>query len=131
MTHAQLIKDRKYTRSVVFPRVGLRNERSAEYVFYPHGDLLPLAPLSGRGERAAQKLLVAAESLIPADEGPLFGAWSIADTDLAMMLQRLVKSGHDVPNRVRTYADAQWQRPAVREFVAQKRPPHRPSQSDG
>jgi glutathione S-transferase len=111
--------------------LSLRTERSAEYVFYPHGELPPLAPLSGRGERAAQKLIAAAERLVPADGGPLFGAWCIADTDLAMMLQRLVKSGHDVPNRVQSYADAQWQRPAVSEFAAQKRPPHRPSQSDG
>jgi hypothetical protein len=43
-----------------------------------------------------------------------------------MMLQRLIKTGHDVPARIRAYADAQWLRPAVKEFCAQKRPPFRP-----
>jgi glutathione S-transferase len=41
-----------------------------------------------------------------------------------MMLQRLVKTGHVVPETIRAYADAQWQRPAVQEFVHQKRPPY-------
>ena len=40
-----------------------------------------------------------------------------------MMLQRLVKTGHDVPAKVRAYADAQWERPAVKEFCAHERPP--------
>ncbi len=104
-----------WVRSDLLP---LRNERSAEYVFYPHTELPPLAPLSPRGERAAQKLLSAAERLVPADGGPLFGAWCIADTDLAMMLQRLVKSSHDVPNRVQSYADARRSATAERRATS-------------
>src|SRR5579859_1491003 len=53
-----------WVRSDLLP---LREERSAEYVFYSHNDLPPLRPLSPRGERAAQKLLAAAERLVPAD----------------------------------------------------------------
>jgi glutathione S-transferase len=107
----------------------IREERSAEWVFYPHSELSPFAPLSAAGRRSAEKLFAAADQLVPANEGPLFGAWCIADTDLAMMLQRLVKCGDDVPRRLRAYAEAQWQRPAVREFCGQKRPPFRPAQT--
>jgi glutathione S-transferase len=112
-----------WVRSDLMP---IREERSSEYVFYPHDALPPLAPLSPAGQRAVAKLLAAVEQLVPPGSGPLFGAWCIADTDLAMMLQRLVKTGLDVPARIRAYADAQWQRPAVREFCEQARPPFRP-----
>ncbi|MFI5299750.1 MAG: glutathione transferase [Polyangiales bacterium] len=109
-----------WVRSDLMP---IREERSAEYVFYPHADLASLAPLSPAGERAVAKLFTLADQLVPDGSGPLFGAWCIADTDLAMMLQRLVKTGHEVPAKLRSYADSQWERPAVREFVQHARPP--------
>jgi len=109
--------------------MAIREERSAEYVFYTHDRLRAFAPLSAAALRATAKLLGAADRLVPPDAGPLFGAWCIADTDLAMMLQRLVKCGDDVPQRLRAYAEAQWQRPAVKEFCAQKRPPFRAAQT--
>jgi glutathione S-transferase len=112
-----------WVRSDLMP---IREERSSEYVFYPHDALAPPSPLSPDGLRAVGKLLAAAEQLVPPGSGPLFGSWCIADTDLAMMLQRLVKTGFDVPARIRAYADAQWERPAVREFCAHARPPYRP-----
>jgi glutathione S-transferase len=113
-----------WLRSDLLP---LREERSAEYVFYPHGRLQPLAPLSSRAERAAAKLLAVAEQVVPLDGGSLFGPWCVADTDLAMMLQRLLKTGHEMPERLRAYATAQWERPAVREFADQDRPPYQPA----
>ncbi len=69
------------------------------------------------------KLLTAAEMLVPASGDALFGRWCVADTDLAMMLQRLVKCGDDVPTRLRDYAERQWERPAVKEFRAMPRSP--------
>jgi glutathione S-transferase len=113
-----------WLRSDLMP---IREERSAQYVFYPHDRLEPFAPLSAAGQRAAAKLLGAADRLVPKDAGALFGAWCIADTDLAMMLQRLVKTGHDVSARIRAYAAAQWQRPAIVEFCAHERPPFQAS----
>lgn len=110
-----------WLRSDLLP---IREERSAEYVFYPHDGLPLLAPLSPRAERAADKLLAVAEQVVPPEGGPLFGEWCVADTDLAMMLQRLVKTGHPMPERIRAYAVAEWQRPAVQEFIDQDRPPH-------
>jgi glutathione S-transferase len=116
-----------WVRSDLMP---IREERSAEYVFYPHDRLEPYAPLSPAGLRAAAKLLATADRLVPAGGGPLFGAWSIADTDLAMMLQRLVKTGHDVPAKIRAFADAQWARPAVREYCDHPRPAYEPAVTD-
>jgi glutathione S-transferase len=112
-----------WLRSDLMP---IREERSAQYVFYPHDVLEPAAPLSPSGIRAAEKLLGAAERLVPVDSGPMFGAWCVADTDLAMMIQRLIKTDFDVPSRIRAYANAQWERPAVKEFTGQPRPPFRP-----
>ena len=63
----------------------------------------------------------------PADGGALFGAWCIADTDLAMMLQRLVKTDEPLPQRLRVFAEREWQRPSVQAFLDAERPPrHRP-----
>jgi glutathione S-transferase len=101
----------------------LRDERSSEYVFFDHAGLPPLAPLSEAGRRAADKVVRIASALVPEGGGPLFGAWCAADTDLAMMLWRLSRTGHPLPSRLRAFADAEWERPAVREFVTRPRPP--------
>jgi glutathione S-transferase len=106
--------------------MAIREERSSEWVFYPHSQVPAYKPLSAEGERAVGKLLKAAESLVPGDGGSLFGAWCVADTDLAMMLQRLIKTGYPMPPRLRSYADAQWLRPAVKEFCEKPRPAFRP-----
>jgi glutathione S-transferase len=106
--------------------MAIREERSSEWVFYPHDQVPAFKALTDEGQRAVGKLMAAVETLVPSDSGSLFGAWCVADTDLAMMLQRLAKTGCPMPARIKAYADAQWLRPAVREFCAQKRPPFRP-----
>ncbi|HEY8040868.1 MAG TPA: glutathione transferase [Polyangiaceae bacterium] len=131
--HARLfptnVRDRARARQVMAwlrsDLVPIREERSAEYVFYDHARLPPLAPLSPAGLQAIDKLLGAADRLVPESGGALFGSWCIADTDLAMMLQRLVKTGFDVPRRIRAYADAQFERAAVKEYAAHTRPEFR------
>jgi glutathione S-transferase len=115
-----------WVRSDLMP---IREERSAEYVFYPHDRLPPAKPLSRTAQRAARKLVTFAERLVPPDAGPLFGAWCIADTDLAMMLQRLLCTNEAVPGRLRAYAEREWQRPAVQGFVTHERPAHRSAQT--
>ena len=119
-TRARARQIMAWLRSDLMP---IREERSAEYVFYSLDRLPPAAPLSAGGQRAAEKLLGAADRLVPAEGGPLFTTWCIADTELAMMLQRLVKTGHAVPAKIRAYVDAQWERPAVKEYCARTRPP--------
>jgi glutathione S-transferase len=101
----------------------LREERSSEHVFYPAGAVPPPATLTPAGQRAADKVIGFASALVPEGGGPLFGAWCIADTDLAMMLWRLSRTGHPLPAKVKAFADREWERPSVREFVAAPRPP--------
>ena len=98
--------------------VALRDERSTVTMFYRFR-LNPLAPTA---DRDAQKLIRVAEQMIPSRPGPLFGTWYLVDSELAFMLHRLILNGHELPARVRAYADAEWQRPAVRAFVDHPRP---------
>lgn len=97
----------------------IRQERSTEVVFYGSTKM----PLSRAAVDSAEKLFSAADSLLPADAENLFGQWSIADVDLALMLNRLVLNGDPVPERLAGYATRQWQRPTVQLWVNQSRPP--------
>ncbi|MDN0083563.1 glutathione transferase [Crenobacter sp. SG2305] len=92
----------------------IREERSTEVVFFGPTD----APLSATARSAADKLLAAAEHLLPVGAANLFGDWSIADTELALMLNRLLLNGDAVPERLATYARQQWQRPSVQSWLA-------------
>ena len=96
----------------------LRDDRATVTMFYR----FRLPPLTAAGERDARKLLRVAEQMIPTGGGPLFGRWCLADSELAFMLHRLILTGEDVPERVRAYAQAQWQRPSVRAFAEHGRP---------
>lgn len=97
--------------------VPVRVERDTETVFFKK----PCAPLSETAQAAAAKLVHVAERLV---QGPqhLFGDWSIADTDLAIMLSRLVRNGDAVPAKLRDYVDFQWQRPSVQAWLARHQP---------
>jgi glutathione S-transferase len=95
----------------------IREERSTTTMFYERAT----SPLSAAGIIAAERLLQVCDLLIPAGSGSLFGAWSQADGDLAFMLHRLLLNGHDVPAKVRAYAEREWQRPSVQEFVTHER----------
>ena len=96
----------------------IRQERSTLVVFY--GQKRP--PLSLAGEAAARKLISAAQALLAGDSEYLFGAWSIADVDLAVMLNRLILNGEKVPSELVAYAQRQWQRPSVQAWVNLQRP---------
>jgi len=100
----------------------LREERPTSTMFYEHAK----TPLSEAGRKAADKLLRVAGQLVPEGATSLFGAWSIADADLAFMLHRLILNGEDVPAKVRAFAEAQWARPSVQAFVTRSRPPYVP-----
>jgi glutathione S-transferase len=96
----------------------LRDDRSTVTMFYR----FRLKALSGHGQRDAERLLRVADQLVPAGGGPLFGEWSLVDAELAFMLHRLLLNGDPVPERIATYARAQWKRASVREFVEHARP---------
>jgi glutathione S-transferase len=103
----------------------LRSERPTQSIFFPKAFPGPLPSLSSDGEVAAQKLLRGARNLLSKAFGPeqLFATWSVADADLALMLMRLIANGHEIPAPLVTYANAQWHRPSVAEFVLRRRPP--------
>lgn len=97
----------------------VRIERSTEVVFYgTHGPAL-----SPTAQAAAEKLLAAADALLPQGSDHICGEWCIADVDLALMLNRLVLHGDPVPQRLASYARRQWERPSVQSWVARERPP--------
>jgi len=104
-----------WLRSDLMP---IRQERATEVVFLKRSP----PPLSSAAQAAAAKLFTAANALLPAHGQSLFGTWSIADTDLALMLNRLVLAGDDVPDRLADYARTQWQRPSVQEWIGKPRP---------
>lgn len=96
--------------------VQLRVERDTETVFFGKA----CQPLSEAGQAAADKLLHAAGRLV---QGPhLFGEWSIADVDLAVMLNRLILNGDEVPQKLKDYAAGQWQRPSIQQWLARHQP---------
>lgn len=96
----------------------IRQERSTLVVFYAQ----KMPPLSAAGEAAAHKLIQASQALLAGNPAYLFGAWSIADVDLAVMLNRLILNGDNVPTELVAYAQRQWQRPSVQAWVNLQRP---------
>ncbi|NPT61928.1 glutathione transferase [Paraburkholderia elongata] len=105
-----------WLRSDLMP---IRQERSTEVVFYGSQG----AALTPAAEAAVQKLFYVAEALLPGDTANLFGTWSVADTDLTLMLNRLILNGDPVPTRLIAYATRQWERPSVQRWVNLNRPP--------
>jgi len=105
-----------WLRSDLMP---IRLERPTSTIFYRPVS----APLSPEAQTASDKLLAAALELLSHGGENLFGAWSIADVDLAVMLHRLILNGDEVPLRLVRYAKAQWERPSVQLWVQRERPP--------
>jgi glutathione S-transferase len=104
-----------WMRSDLMP---IRDERTTFVVFY--GARRPA--LSAQAIEAANKLFAAALRLLDGRTDSLFAQWSIADVDLAMMLQRLVAHGDSVPEPLVDYANLQWRRPSVQQWINQQRP---------
>ncbi len=92
----------------------IRQERCTLVVF--QGQRMP--ELSPQGLAAQDKLFAAAQSLLADGREHLFGTWSIVDTDLALMLNRLILNGDAVPAALVAYARRQWQRPSVQAWPA-------------
>ncbi|NHZ88389.1 glutathione transferase [Massilia sp. CCM 8733] len=92
--------------------MALRAERSTEVVFYAP----VVTPLTQAAQAAAERLIAIADQLVKGEH--LFGQWSIADTELALMLNRLILNGDPVPQRLTAWCAAQWQRDSVRQWIA-------------
>lgn len=100
-----------WLRSDLMP---IREERSTDVIF--GGVKKP--PLTPAGLASAAKLFAIAGQLLAQGQSNLFGEWCIADTDLALMLNRLVLNGDDVPEALADFATFQWQRASVQRFIA-------------
>jgi glutathione S-transferase len=105
-----------WIRSDLLP---IRQERSTLVVFYGEKS----GPLSPTASMATGKLFQAAQALLNDGTEYLFNEWSIADVDLALMLNRLILNGDSVPPVLVEYAQRQWQRPSVKAWVTLQRPP--------
>jgi glutathione S-transferase len=103
----------------------IRQERPTSSLFFDRAK----TPLDGKAKATADKLFAVAGRLLDANgdagrgpEARLFSTWSVADADLTVMVMRLVANGDEVPERLRAYAEHQWARPSVNEFVSHERP---------
>lgn len=92
----------------------IREERSTAVVF----DGAKMPDLSEAGRQSAEKLFATATMLLAHGGQNLFGEWSIADADRALMLNRLVLNGDKVPEALADYASFQWQRASIQRYVA-------------
>jgi len=110
---AQARQIQAWVRSDLVP---VRAERDTETVFFGKA----CSPLSDNAQAAAAKLVHVAERFVA---GPnLFEHWTVADLDLTIMLNRLIMNGDAVPQKLKDYAAAQWQRPAVQQWLAFHQP---------
>jgi glutathione S-transferase len=130
--------DESFEGTQLYP-VGLRDRARARQVqAWVRSDLVPIREerptfvvfcgakrpaLSTQAIEATHKLFAAALQLLEGRTENLFGDWSIADVDLAMMLQRLVAHGDAVRPRLIDYANHQWHRPSVQRWINHSRVP--------
>ncbi|HEX3915469.1 MAG TPA: glutathione transferase [Steroidobacteraceae bacterium] len=130
--------DESFDGAALFPKSLRDRARARQVQAWLRSDLMPIREerptfvvfcgvrkpaLTAGAAEAAQKLYAAALQLLEGRDQNLFGDWSIADVDLAMMLQRLVAHGDPVPQRLVDYANHQWRRPSVRRWIDLPRPP--------
>jgi glutathione S-transferase len=91
----------------------IRKERPADLIYFGKKD----TPLSDDALAAVDRLFFVVDRLLEGGAEHLFGDWSIADTDLAIMLNRLVANGDQVPSRLAAYVHRQWDRDSVRAWM--------------
>jgi glutathione S-transferase len=75
-------------------------------------------PFTPQGRAAAERLLRVAERFLPPGARHVAGEFTVADADLALMLQRLVHGGDACPDRLAAYARAVFQRPSIRKWLS-------------
>lgn len=91
----------------------VRKERPFDLVYFGKKNTV----LSDEAQAAVERLFFVAGHLLEEGAEHLFGEWSIADTDLAIMLNRLVANGDPVPARLEAYVRRQWDRDSVRAWM--------------
>jgi glutathione S-transferase len=123
--HAPLLPaaaiDRARARQVMlFLRTSLHALREARPTTSVFGRPIT-KPMSDKARAEAAELERVALAWVAGDGkegGALFGAWSLADADLALALMRLIANQDPLDRRLVAYALAQFDRKSVRRFVA-------------
>lgn len=99
-----------WLRSDLMP---IREERPTEVIFCE-----PVKrSLSVAAQDSVVTLFAALDDLLKTNSLNLFNEWSIVDTDLALMINRLVMNGDTVPDKFAAYARHQWQRESVCQWT--------------
>jgi glutathione S-transferase len=75
-------------------------------------------PMSDNGKADAAELVRIASALVQPGKTSMFAEWCIADTDLTLMLMRLVSNQDPLPQHLIEYAVANWERRGVRRYIA-------------
>jgi glutathione S-transferase len=103
-----------WVRSDLMP---IREERATTSIFIrPSHEKLTEA-----AQAASRRLVRGCERLITPGKTTLFAEWCLADTDLALMLQRLNLNGDELPAPLKAYAEANWKRPSVMKWLSHPR----------
>jgi glutathione S-transferase len=92
----------------------LREERSTETIFQGARS----RPLSENAEADRVRLIRVATALVGEGQPSIAGDFSIADVDLATMLQRLVHNRDLISEILVDYARSIWKRPSVEKWLA-------------
>ncbi len=101
----------------------LRAARNTEGIFLGR----VLGPMGEVARRQADRLLRAASALVGPGQDHLFEDWCIADTDLALMLMRLISQGDPMPPHLEAHARRQWQMPEIQAWIGLERSPGPPA----
>jgi glutathione S-transferase len=96
----------------------LRMERPTSSIFVG----AKVKALTPDAQKVVDRFLRSCGELLPRGAAHLFGSFTIADADLALMLQRLVANGDPVPEHVAAYARGIWARGPIQEWVRHPRP---------
>jgi glutathione S-transferase len=95
----------------------IRLERSTDTVFHA----ATIQPLSAAALASVDRLYRVASQLLEGGRSGIAGSFSIADVDLAMMLQRLLANGDAMPEPLAKYARGVWQRPSLQRWLERVR----------
>jgi glutathione S-transferase len=96
----------------------LRQEFTTETIFHKKLN----KKLTIQAKKDSEKLIRFASFLLSNNRISLFDYWCIADTDLVLMLNRLIFNGYEVPEVLIQYAKNQWENSAIQEWVQIERP---------
>jgi len=94
----------------------IRIARSTDYMF---GFLTPTPPLSDEARAACDRLFTVSQAMLDG-KASLFDRFTVADADLAFMLQRLILVNDEVPAELRAYANTCFERPSIQAFLTER-----------